>query len=200
MSEHNKPGYNRRHEDVQWRSSTLVEKWSPDQVMYARSILGYEPSGAELDMLCGEPEDGVHEDPTSNLLTTAGLTRITSLIIAGGGQGLTNTSARLGVGDSATAAAIGDTDLGAASGAGHRQFYVMDATYPTVAAGVITAKSTFGSADAVFVWNEWGIDIGTPTVANGTTVGACLLNHKIAALGTKASGSAWTLTSTITIA
>jgi len=193
------PGFERRFDGIQWRSSTVVEKFSPEQVVYAIARLGHEPSGDELRILCGEPEEGTHEDDTSNLLTTAGLTRITSLITAGGGQGATNTSARLGVGNSSTAAAIGDTDLGAASGAGNRQFYVMDATYPTVAAGVITVKSTFASGDANFVWNEWGVDIGTPTVANGTTVGACLLNHKIAALGTKASGSAWALTATITL-
>jgi hypothetical protein len=76
----------------------------------------------------------------------------------------------------------------------------MDATYPSVSAGVITFKSTFASADGNFAWNEWGIDVATATVASGTTVGACLLNHKTsAALGTKASGSSWAFTATITL-
>lgn len=194
-----KPGFERRFDGVKWQSSSLVEKFSSDQVVYAKTLLGHEPSGAELQHLCGDPEDGVIEDLTSNLLTTAGLTRITALITGGGGQAASNTAARLGVGNSSTAALVGDTDLGAASGSGNRQFYVMDATYPTVAAGVITAKSTFASGDANFVWNEWGIDIGTPTVSNSTTVNACLLNHKIASLGTKASGSAWAFTVTVTL-
>lgn len=194
-----KPGFARRSEGLQWRSTSLVEKFSPDQVAYATALLGRAPSGSELHALCGPPEDGVHEDLTSNLLTTAGLTRITNLLTAGGAQAATATSARLGVGDSSTAALVGDTDLGAASGSTHRQFYVMDATYPSVAAGVMTFKSTFASADANFVWNEWCVDIGTPTVTNGTTVNSCMLNHKIASLGTKASGGAWSLTTTITL-
>lgn len=193
-------GIAERHEDLQWSSTSLVEKFSPTQVVYATAKLGHDPSADELRYLCGEPEEGIHEDVTSNLLTTAGLTRLTALLTATGGtQAVTATSARLGVGNSSTAATVGDTDLGAASGAGNRQFYAMDATYPTVAAGVLTVKSTFASADANFVWAEWGIDIGAPTVTNGTTVNACLLNHKIAALGTKASGSAWGLTATITL-
>lgn len=194
-----KPGFDRRSEGVSWRSSTLVEKFSPDQTVYAETLLGRAPSGDELRQLCGEPEDGAHEDPTSNLLTTAGLSRLTSLLIGGSGQALTATATRLGVGDSSTAATVADTDLGAAAGSTHRQFYIMDATYPTQSGGVLTCKSTFASADANFVWAEWLIDIGTPTVANGTTVNATVLNHKIAALGTKASGAAWSLTATVSI-
>lgn len=185
---------------VQWRSATLVEKYSADQVGYATLKLGHEPAGHELEAIFGGiPEDGVHVDYESNLLTTAGLSRITSLIIAGGGQGATATSARLGVGDSSTAALVGDTDLGAAAGSTHRQFKVMDATYPQQSNGVLTFRSTFASGDANFAWAEWGVDIGTPTVADGTTVSALLLNHKIAAQGTKASGSSWVLTATITL-
>lgn len=184
---------------ITWRSSTLVEKFSKEQTEFALYKLMHNPSGDELRKLCGEPELGIHEDPTSNLLTTAGLNRITSLIIAGGGQGVTNTAARLGVGDSTTAAAVGDTDLGAAAGSTHRQFYVMDATYPTQSNGLLTFKSTFASADANFAWQEWCVDVATPTVANGTTVNTLLLNHKIVSMGTKVSGSTWALTATITL-
>jgi hypothetical protein len=194
-----KPGFERRSDSVTWASSTLVEKFSPDQTAYAETLLGRAPSGDELRALCGEPEDGVHEDATSNLLTTAGLSRLTSLLIGAGGQALTATATRLGVGDSSTAATVADTDLGAAAGSAHRQFYVMDSTYPTQSAGVLTCKSTFASADATFAWAEWLIDVGTPTVSNGTTVNALALNHKISSLGTKASGAAWALTATVTI-
>jgi hypothetical protein len=75
----------------------------------------------------------------------------------------------------------------------------MDATYPQNAAGVITARSSFQTGEANFVWAEWGIDIGTPTVVDGTTVAAVLLNRKVQALGTKAVGI-WVATATITIA
>lgn len=134
-----------------------------------------------------------------NLLTTAGLTRITSLIIAGGGQGATNTASRIGVGNSSTAAAVGQTDLQAAAGASNRYFMTMDATYPQVSAGVITFKATFGTADGNFAWNEWCIDIGTPTVAAGTTVNATMLNRAVQSLGTKTSAGTWVATATITL-
>lgn len=75
----------------------------------------------------------------------------------------------------------------------------MDATYPSTSGAVLTARSTFGSANGNFAWNEFGIDIGTPTVTAGTTVNAVLFNHKTSiAQGTKASGLTWTATATIT--
>lgn len=134
-----------------------------------------------------------------NLLTTAGLTRITSLITAGGGQGATNTSARIGVGNSSTAAAVGQTDLQAAAGAANRWFQTMDATYPQTSAGVITFRATVGTADGNFAWNEWCIDIGTPTVTTGTTVNATMLNRAVQSLGTKTSAGTWVATATITL-
>lgn len=189
----------RPEDSLSWRSGTLLERFSPDQAAHAARVLGHDPLGAELRALVGDPEDGVHEDLTSNLLTTAGLTRITSLITGAGGQAATATAVRLGVGDGTGPAAIGDTDLSAAAGSTHRQFYAMDATYPTIAAGVITLKSTFSGSDANFAWNEWGVDIGTPTVTNGTTVNATFLDHKIVSLGTKVSGAVWAFTATITL-
>jgi hypothetical protein len=191
-------GAGRWHDCVRWRSSTVVEKFSPSQAAHATVRLGRNPSRDELVALCGHPEEGVHEDLTSNLLTTAGLTRITNLLTGGGSPALTATTARLGVGNSSTVELVTNTDLGAASGAGNRQFYVMDLGYPAVSAGVLVVRATFAASDANFAWAEWGIDIGTPTVANGTTVNACLMNHKVAAMGTKASGGAWSLTANIT--
>lgn len=134
-----------------------------------------------------------------NLLTTAGLARITSLITGAGGQAATNTAARLGVGNSATAAAVGQTDLQASAGSSNRQFKTMDATYPQTSNGVMTFRATFGTTVANFVWAEWGIDIGTPTVSDGTTVAALLLNRAVQSLGTKTSAGTWVATATITI-
>lgn len=134
-----------------------------------------------------------------NLLTTSGLNRLTSLMIAGGGQAMTNTSARIGVGNGAGTAAVGDTDLSASAGSANRWFQVMAATYPQQSNGVVTLQSSFASADGNFAWNEFGIDVGTPTVSSGNTVNALLVNHKTSiAQGTKASGQVWTATATIT--
>lgn len=159
----------------------------------------YEGEDADARALaCGDDYDDVFEFD-GNLLTTAGLTRITSLITGGGGQAATNTSARIGVGTGTTAAAIGDTDLSAAAGSSNRQFEIMAATYPQVSAGVMTFRAVFTTGEANFHWQEWGIDIGTPIVAAGTTVNATLVNHKVVDLGTKTSAAAWTFTVTITL-
>jgi hypothetical protein len=133
-------------------------------------------------------------------VTTAGLTRNASLLIGAGGQAPTNTSCRLGVGNGAGTAAVGDTDFSAAAGSSNRWFQIMDSTFPSAAAAVITFKATFGASDGNFAWNEWGIDIGTPTVSSSATVAATLLNHKTsAALGTKAASTTWGFTATVTL-
>ncbi len=182
-----------------WRAHARVEKFSPDQAAWLLARLPGQraPQRADFARFGITPDDVAEAE--RNLITTAGLTRITSLIIAGGGQAATNTSARLGAGDGSTAAAVGDTDLSAAAGSTHRWFQVMDATYPQAAAGVLTFRGTFASADGNFAWNEWGVDIGTPTVSSGNTVAATLLNRKVASLGTKVSGAVWTLTATLTL-
>lgn len=183
---------------VDWYAVATVHKFDADATGWLTKRLGRDPQYADFEAALINPY--AIDTTEMNLLTTAGLTRITSLITGGGGQALTNTSGRIGVGNGAGTAAVGDTDLGAAAGSTNRWFRVLDATYPTVAAGVITAYATFPSADGNFAWNEWGIDIGTPTVTSGNTVNATLLNHKTSfAQGTKTSGQAWTLQSTITL-
>jgi hypothetical protein len=187
----------RDEEALEWRAHAHVDKWDAEQVAWALRTTGASRlSGDEL-MTLVEPSETA--DSAGNLLLTAGLNRLTSLLIGGGGQAITNTSARLGVGDSVTAEAVGQTDLQAAAGSTHRWFQVMDATYPSQADGVVTLKSTFGTTDGNFVWAEWGIDVAAPVVASGNTVAALLFNRKVYALGTKAAGSIWTLTATVTI-
>lgn len=186
--------------NIDYSIKWMVERWDEDQTQWARQRSGFfapAPQAADFHRLGVTPYDVSFVD--GNLVTTAGLTRLTSLLTAGGGQALSNTATRLGVGDGAGSAAVGDTDLSAAAGSTHRWFQVMDATYPSVSAGVLTAKATFASADGNFAWNEFGLDIGTPTVSSGNTVAACLFNHKTSiAQGTKASGQTWAATATIT--
>lgn len=128
-----------------------------------------------------------------NLLLNAGITRLCNLLVGAGGTAFNNGNSRIGVGDSSTAASASQTDLQAST---NKYWQVMDATYPQVSGQTITWKATFGTSDANFAWNEWGIDNGTTA---GTTVTAPMLNRKVASLGTKASGSTWVLTVTITI-
>jgi hypothetical protein len=184
-------------DSIRWRPVAVVEKWDADQLAFVQRRTGIlAPTG---DILAAHVAPYETVEAVGNLLTTAGLNRITSLIIAGGGQAATNTSARLGVGNSTTAAAVGQTDLQAVAGAANRQFKIMDATYPQQSNGVLTFKSTFATGDANFAWQEWCVDIGTPTVVDGTTVNALMLNRKVESLGTKTSAGTWALTATITL-
>ena len=176
-------------ESIRWTPTALVSKYDADQVDYVRRIAGVaEPNGSELASLCTPYESiEVH----GNLLTTAGLTRITSLIIGTLSTTLDSTRVRLGVGDSSTAAAVGDTDLGT-----NKYYRVMDATYPSASAGVLTFQSSFGTSDGNFAWQCWGLDVGTATVTSSATV-ATLVNRKVSSLGTKTTGT-WVFTVTIT--
>jgi hypothetical protein len=122
-----------------------------------------------------------------NILVTAGIGVLLSLLR--GDTGVTpfnNTNAHLGVGDSTSGTAVGQTDLQAPT---NRLRRPMNATYPQISAPNIQFQSTFGSGDANFSWNE----IGTFNASSGGT----MLNRVVQALGTKIAGSAWSLTETI---
>lgn len=124
-----------------------------------------------------------------NLLLTAGITLLWNLLIGAGGTTFSNANAHLGVGDDNTAAAAGQTDLQASS---NKLRKAMDSTYPQVSGAVITFRSTFGTSDANFHWQEW---IAVNHASAGTA-----LNRKVADLGTKTSAGSWVLTVTITLA
>lgn len=186
-----------RLDGINWHAHALVEKFNEPIVSELTEYLGHEPNSADFTRLGIEPDDRAEAD--SNLLTTAGLNRITNLIIGGGGTAFGNTTGRTGTGNSTTAAAVGNTDLQAAAGSANRWFQIMDATYPQQSNGVITAKSTYASADGNYAWEEWCWDIGTATVTSGNTVNANMLNRKVASLGTKASGASWVFTTTVTL-
>jgi hypothetical protein len=190
---------------INWAPHAKVLKYDPDTVAEIAAELGREPSGSDLRRL--EENEGLVPDSVveaaGNLLTTAGLNRITSLIIGGGGQALTNSRMAIGVGDSSTAAAVGDVALGGNSST-HSWWQGPDASNPTQSNGVITANATFASGDGNFAWNEWGWGIGTAAIVPGAvfataTTGGLLLNHKVQSLGTKSSGAVWTLQATITL-
>lgn len=184
-------------DSIRWSPVATVEKYDDDQTAWLVGRSGIvRPQARHFEAAGLKPYETIVTP--GNLLTTAGLNRITSLIIAGGGQGATNTATRLGVGNSSTAAAVGQTDLQASAGSSNRWFQVMDATYPQQSNGVLTFKSTFATGDGNFAWAEWCVDIGTPTVTSGNTVNANMLNRAVQSLGTKVSGS-WVLTATITI-
>lgn len=185
-------------DQLRWRVRLRIDKYDPDQTAFCARKSGlHAPQARHFEGFGIKPAEVLHVP--DNLLLTAGLNRLTSLLIGAGGQAMTNTATRFGAGNSATAEAIGQTDLQAAAGSANRWFQIMDATYPQQSNGVVTVKSTFASADGNFTWSEWGVDIGTPTVTSGNTVAANLFNRKVQVMGTKASGATWVPTATITI-
>jgi hypothetical protein len=123
-----------------------------------------------------------------NILVTAGITLMLNLLIGAGGTVYSNANAHLGVGDSNTAAAIGQTDLQAAS---NKLRKAMDSTYPQVAANVITFRSTFATGDANFAWEE--------VAAFNASSSGTMLNRKAQGMGTKVNTATWVLTMTVTI-
>lgn len=122
-----------------------------------------------------------------NLLVTVGIDIMLDLFIGGGGTVFSNANAYLGVGDSSTAEAVGQTDLLAAS---NKLRKAMNGSYPSIASPVITFQSTFGSSEANFTWAE----VGTFNAGSAGT----MFNRKVQALGTKSAGATWTLTEDIT--
>lgn len=166
-------------DNIQWRVKARLEKYET-------------PGGGPVDGL--EPYETIDRD--GNLLMYGGASVLFHRLT--GGTSVTvfdNTNAYIGVGDSNTAAAATQTDLQAAS---NKLRKVMDATYPIHSDGVILAsssvvfRSTFGTSDANFAWQEWAI-------FNAAAAGR-MLNRKVESFGTKSAGTSWVLTITLSLA
>ena len=121
-------------------------------------------------------------------MTTVGRDYIAQALAGEAFTAFNNANARIGVGDSSTAFAAGQTDLQAPA---NKLRKAMDATYPQRAANVLTFRATFGTAEANFAWNEWG-------VFNAAAAGQ-MLNRKVESLGTKTSAQTWQLTVDLTL-
>ena len=85
-----------------------------------------------------------------------------------------------GAGGAASTIKPTETDLAGAS----KTYKGMEATFPTSTSQKVTFKSSFGSAEANYAWSEW--------VVKQSTSAKCI-NRKVDSMGTKASGSTWTL-------
>lgn len=177
-----------RHDVIRWRAKWKIEKFHGDFA-----------NDAELEAAGAVPYEVIERE--GNLLMYGGASNLWQCLIGNGtataAQTLTffnNGNAYIGVGDSTTAAAATQTDLQAAT---NKLRKAMEATYPTHTDGVVSGaasiafRSVFASGDANFAWEEWGI-------FNGST-GGRMLNRKVESLGTKASGSTWTVTVTLTL-
>jgi hypothetical protein len=154
------------NERAKWQPRWKIEKFLNDE-----DVLNNKPY--EIDEWDG------------NVLLNEGITAMLTLIIGGAETAYSNANAELGVGNSSTAANSTQTDLQGAS----NEWNAMDASYPQVSGQIVTFRSTFGSTEANFAWEEFSVRNGS--VANKN------LNRKVTSKGTKASGETWILTLTI---
>jgi hypothetical protein len=177
-----------------------VDKYDDEATEWVANKTGLlKPSGADFEALKVEPYETKYGEQPGNLLVTVGLAQLTSRLTTAA-QVWDNTHVGLAVGDSTTAASIGQTDLVAAT---NKRYNAMDATYPSVTNGAMDFRATFGSTEGNFAWEEYGVI--APNTATGFAAGTTkpasyvLYNRKVTALGTKASGASWVFTVTITI-
>lgn len=124
-------------------------------------------------------------------LTTAGRDFIASAIINDSTPAFfTNAIAAIGVGDSSTGFAVGQTNLQAAT---NKLRVGMDASFPSIATNQLSFQSTFATGQANYTWAEWGVFNNTVD-ASGT-----MLSRKVEALGTKTSAQTWQVTVTLDV-
>lgn len=120
-------------------------------------------------------------------LTTAGRDFMVASTHTAASTPFNNANTYIGVGDSTTAFSAAQTDLQAAT---NKLRKAMDATYPQVAANVVNYRATFGTSDANYAWQEWGIF--------NASSGGTMLSRKVESLGTKTSAQTWVFTVTLT--
>lgn len=125
-----------------------------------------------------------------NLLLNEGIGELLDLACGLGSPSAFNAAnARIGVGDSATAATEVQTGLVAAT---NKLYKAMNASFPSRTNQTALWKSTFESGEANWAWNEF-------TIANGASDAAKNLNRLVSAQGTKIVGQVWTITLSVTI-
>lgn len=156
-------------EKLNWAPKWTVRKFHTDED-YANGKKPYEVIEVE-----------------GNLLLNEGIADMLDLIIGAGGTVWNNTTAKMGVGNSAAAASAADTGLIGAS----KLYKGMEATFPSRSGQTITFRAAYADGEANFAWQE-------VTVSNATDNAGVNMNRKVTSLGTKASGT-WTLDLDITL-
>lgn len=180
---------------------TIVEKsiekatWFIDRIVFPENVRAEAEAALKGGMALSEALDLFggknlgRQQVDGNLLLNEGINEIWTLVAGGSATAFNNANSYLAVGNSATAAAATQTGLQGAS----QLYKAMDASYPTYGTSQkITFRSTYGSSDANFAWEEF-------TVANGGTDADVNMNRKVSSQGTKTSGQTWQLTLEITL-
>jgi hypothetical protein len=162
-------------EDVGHRTNWVIEKFKGDFKSREEAIKANAELIEKLEF-------------EGNCLLNSGINLMWTLLGGGSGTKWDNADAALGVGDSDTAESASQTDLQGTN----KTYKAMDSGYPTYGTSQqIVFRSTFGSADANYHWQEI-------VCRNGVSSGTCM-NRKVQDMGTKASGTTWVATLTITL-
>lgn len=168
----------RVREKANWHVKAVCRKYHQD-------IAPWQALGLEEEFYAlFQPYEVIERE--HNVLLNEGINAMWTLICGGSETAYNNTNARIGVGDSATAAVATQTGL-----LGTTAFHAVDTSYPTYGTSqAVVFKSSFGDSEANFHWQEWTVDNGASANKN--------MNRKVEDLGTKSSGT-WSLQVTITI-
>ncbi len=145
-----------------------------------------------LELFDGEYAEGKKPFKTmgfENAYVDTGGALLLDLLIGGAGTVFNNANAHIGVGDSSSAVAAGQTDLLASS---NKTRKAMDSTFPSRTGQVMTFKSTFGTDDANYAWNEMAI-------FNASSAGTMLCRSLVSSPFTKTSGISVVATYTLTV-
>ena len=172
---------------IGWMAKWRIDKFRDPTGLIAGQLHRGMPNEEALNRY-GEAFVGT-EKFDANLALNEGLGELIDLICGlGTPTKWDNTNARLGVGDSNSAAAASQTGLQAST---NKTYKAMDTSYPARTNQTVEWRATFGSSDANYAWEEY-------TAVNAADDSGKNLNRKVASKGTKVSGETWTLSLQIT--
>lgn len=164
----------RRQANIQLAWNYEVSKFSPGT---PKGL-----SGEELFRGAGTHWDLLEVIKSKNLVVNVGLDEALKLITGESTDVYNNTNSYIGAGNSATAAAAGQTGLQG----GSTHWEAMDVSYPAaVASQQVEFRATFESADAQFAWEELALASGN----NPPTTGI-MMSRTVKSFGTKPA-AAW---------
>ncbi len=175
--------------------------WKARVKWQVHKFVGDYPSMTSQEIMAAGVKLYAVNEYEGNCLLNDGINNILTLALIGGSYTpLNTTDGCIGVGDSTTAAVASQTGLQAAT---NKQWVIVTATTGTGSSQQLVLQASFGSSYANFAWNE--ICAGsTTTPASLPSTGATppatahVLNRLVQSMGTKASGTTWTVTLTIT--
>lgn len=188
-----------------WLTTTLIKKEWEEPVSQHHELATWR-CHIQVAKFLGDWEPGMEpyavDEYDGNALMIGGVSVILEALeglgTATAGQALTyfnTTSSAIGVGNGTAAVVTTQTNLQGAS----RLRKQVDVGFPdhtdgtTGTANQVIYRSTFGTAEANFAWEEAGV-FNSATDAVGR-----MLNRKLQVMGTKTSSSSWQITFTITI-